>query len=382
MFAFLKKLFPLFIFVLIISILYLFLNRKIYIKSDIELISFAPLSGLNKNISISFYRGIEAYFKYINEKKIISKKIDFKVFDDKGESDIALSLLKKIDKNRPFAFFGVFSPCASKKILEICSSKTHPFFMPYCSLKEFDKFGNYFSITKNIEEELKVLIKYLKENNIKKVSILYENNYCFTQMANKLEMLLKKAHINWIDKASYMANTFLINEAYEKIAKKSSKAVFLLSFYRGASKFLQKAKDDYRFSNTIFLAPSCIGVEALREEIGKTDLNLIVSSPIFPISLNENLKREYEKIMSRYYPKEKLNIDSFKGFLYAKIFTLALENTHSTFSFKDILNSLKSMPYIMYNREFLIQFIGRDNKINKIYLLSLKDNKFIPLQEE
>ena len=226
------------------------------------------------------------------------------------------------------------------------------------------------------------LIEYLKENDIKRVSIFYENNYCFNEIKNKLEILLKKAHINWVDKASYIADTFLINDAYEKLAKKSPKAIFLLSFYRGASKFLQKAEDDYRFLDTIFLAPSCIGIEALRKEVEGMDLNLIVSTPIFPVDLNKNLKIEYENIMSIYYPKEKPNIDSFKGFLYAKIFALALENSSSLLSFKDILNSLKSMPYIMYNREFLVQFVGKDNKINKIYLLYLKDNKFIPLQEE
>ncbi|GEM_PF-6992525 len=382
MFSFLKRLFPLFVLILIISGLYLFLNKKIYIKDDIKLISFAPLSGLNKDISISFYKGVRAYFRYINEKRILSKKIDFTLIDDKGKSDIALSVLKNMDKNEPFAFFGVFSPCISKKILEIYSSKTHPFFMPYCSLKEFDTFKNYFSITKNIEEELEKLIEYLKENDIKRVSIFYENNYCFNEIKNKLEILLKKAHINWVDKASYIADTFLINDAYEKLAKKSPKAIFLLSFYRGASKFLQKAEDDYRFLDTIFLAPSCIGIEALRKEVEGMDLNLIVSTPIFPVDLNKNLKIEYENIMSIYYPKEKPNIDSFKGFLYAKIFALALENSSSLLSFKDILNSLKSMPYIMYNREFLVQFVGKDNKINKIYLLYLKDNKFIPLQEE
>ncbi len=382
MFAFLKRLFPIFVLILIISGLYLFLNKKIYIKDDIKLISFAPLSGLNKNISVSFYKGIKAYFRYVNEKKILSKRIDFTLIDDKGKSDIALSTLKNMDKSKPFAFFGIFSPCTSKKILEIYSSKTHPFFMPYCSLKEFETFKNYFSITKDIEEELKRLIKYLKENNIKRVSVFYENNYCFSEIKNRLEALLKKSHINWIDEVSYVADTFLINDAYEKLAKKSPKAVFLLSFYRGASKFLQKAKNDYRFSNTIFLAPSCIGVEALREEIGNIDVNLIVSTPVFPIGLNKNLKMEYEKVMNKYYPEEKPNIDSFKGFLYAKIFTLALESNPSLFSFKDILNSLKSMPYIMYNREFLVRFVGRDNKINKIYLLYLKDNKFIPLEEE
>ncbi len=379
MFRFLKKLLPFFVFILLLSVLYLFMNKEEYIKDKIRLVQIAPLSGLNKDIAIDFKKGIEAYFKYVNDNGgVKGKKIEFVSLNDRGESDIGLSLVDKIKK--PFAFFGIVSPCVARRVLEIESDENSPLFMPYCSLKSFDNFKGYFSITKSIEDELKVLVNYLKQSDIKKVAIFYERNYCFNEMERKLENILKKSHINWIEKASFLPGTLFVKEAYMKLSSKSPQAVFFLSFYKAAFKFLDMAKEDENFKNTLFLAPSCIGIDALEKRANL--VNLIVSNPVFPPSLNKNILKEYESIFKKYYPNDSFSIDSFKGFLYAKIFVLGAKNSPSPLSFKGILNSLKSMPYMLYNKEFLVRFVDSENKIKKIYLFSLKDNKIVPLQEE
>ncbi|NPA82426.1 MAG: ABC transporter substrate-binding protein [Epsilonproteobacteria bacterium] len=383
MFRILKKLSPFFILVLILSSIYLFFKRDEYLKDSIKLVQFAPLSGIDKDIAKEFNKGIRAYFEEVNRNGgIKGRKIEFISIDDKGRSDIALFKAEELKKDKePFAFFATISPCTSKRILEAESDRSHPLLFPYCSLKSFDKFKNYFTILQNSESELKALVEYLKESEIKRVGIFYEEDYCFREMVERLKTLLKNTHIKIVVISSYPKNTLLVHKAYEEISKKSPKALFILSLYKGALKFLSKAKEDINFANTTFLAPSCIGMDALAKN-APLNIDLITATSIFPLRANQEIFKEYRSLMNKFYPDSELGFDSFKGYLFAKILCMGMEVSPYQLSFNTLLNSLKKIPYIMYNKEFLVKFISNDNKLNKIYLLRLKDKKFIPLQEE
>jgi len=376
-----KKLVPFFT-ILVISVFgYVFYKNSIYLKSDvIKVVQSASLGGLNRKTAKEFNLGIDAYFSYINDKGgIYGRKIKLVSLDDRYEEGIAAVNAKKL-KKEAIAYFGVTDICSSKRILEIGVDENTPFLMPYCPCAFLEKrYKNiYYSFTRFYEDEIEALVKYLSKKEIKKVAIFYENNSCGRDILNSAKNILKKHHIGIDVTTPYERNTLLVDEAYKKISKYEPKALLMFASYRPVAKFLKIAKSGEKYLNTIFMTTSCVGIDALKEELKEYSGNLIVTETVFsPYDKNIPLVDEYQKVLRLYFPNADFGYESLKGFLYAKILVLALKEAGFNLNGQILLKSLKNIPYIKYNKEYLIRAINNDKRLNKIYLLHYKNNNFI-----
>lgn len=386
MFVFLKKLSPLFLMVFISIGVYLYLQEDKYIKGNkIKLLEFADLSGFNRKRSENFNAGMEAYFKYVNEKGgIFDRNISLIKIDSKGEIDYAIEDVEK-SLNEILSFFGVIDFCSSKRILELFAKNTKPLIMPFSPAaflkKEYE--GKYYFITPTIEDEINAFLDYLESQEIRSFSIICEDNLCMRTILKEVENFSKDRRMEIEDVAFYKKNTYLLSKAYEKLSVFYPKAVLTLGSYKEIGNFIKRAVKGEKFAETLFLVPSYVGIDAFLEEIKDIEeVSFIFSQPVFSPFEDKIILKDYRKIMKTYFPEEKLGFDSLKGFLYAKIFILGLENVGERVSGEKILNSLKKIPYIKYNRENLIKAVDTNGMLNKIYLFKYTNKKIFMIDQE
>ncbi len=386
MFIFLKKNFPLFLIVLVGIGVYLYKQKDNYLKSDdIKVVQFADLSGFNAKRTEKFDLGIEAYFKSVNENGGINgRKITFIKVDNKGEKDLFLNKIYEL-KNDIISFFGFVDFCSSKRVLEMLANENKPFLMPFCAadfLKDsYESF--YHNITPSIEDEIDTLLDYLEKEGIRSFSVLYEDDICMRSLVKRVESFAKEKRMEIEEIFSYKKNTYLFSDIYKKLAESSPKAVLILGSFKEVGSFFRRVLRSEDFLETIFLTPSYIGIDAFLEDLKDGEgLNLIFSQPIFSPLSDKRIVKEYKSIFKKYYPKEEVGFDSLKGFLYAKIFSLGIEEIEKELSGKKILNSLKNIPYIKYNRENLIKILNKNGMLNKVYLFEYKDQRIFTINQE
>ncbi len=384
MFVFLKKISPLFLMILIAVGFYLYKQKDNYIKgNEINIVQFADVSGFNAQRTLNFDYGVEAYFRNLNENGGVGgRKVIFRKIDNKGEKDLSLDKIYEI-KDTVASFFGFVDFYTSKVVLETAAGENRPFLMPFCSAdflkREYERF--YYSFTPSIEDEIDALLEYLASRDIKSFCILYEDDICMRNLVKEVKNMAKDKRMDVEESLFYKKNTYLFSDIYKRLSELSPKAVLVLGSYKEISVFLKKISNDIVFSGTFFLIPSYIGIDAFSENFkNDRDINLIFSQPVFsPFEDKFHIVKEYRKVFKKYYPKKEFGFDSLKGYLYAKIFSLAMESARKEISGKKILYFLKNIPYIKYNRENLIEILNENGTLNKVYLFRYKEGKLFEM---
>lgn len=148
--------------------------------------------------------------------------------------------------------------------------------------------------------------------------------------------------------------------------------------------FIKKSKEDENLKDAIFCNISFGDANSMVDEIEKLNINtnnLIFSQvvPSYTDTLNP-IAIEYQTLMNRYYPEQKLGFLSFEAFISAKLLVNAIGNIKGQITREKFIYMLKTT-----NNDFLsgINIAYKNSQLsNNIYLFEYKNKQFIKIQND
>ena len=137
-----------------------------------------------------------------------------------------------------------------------------------------------------------------------------------------------------------------------------------------------------RCENTIFCNISFGDANAMINELDKmkTDSNNLIFSQVVPNYLNTKIPviQEYQALMKKYYPNEKLGFISLEAFLASKVLVNAISRIKGDMTREKLLHTLKTTPPEMLDG--LYMKFENSQLLNNTYLFEYKDLKFKELK--
>ncbi len=371
------------LFVILIFILIYTLNsEKSYNQENILIASSIPQSGALKDWGESVFETTNSYFKYVNDNKLIeNRKIFFKALDDKYEPDLSYENIHKLSNENILAFYGIVGTPTNSRVISIIKESQIPYFAPFSGasfLRDSD-FSNIVNFRASYKQEIQSLVDYVvNKKGLNKIAIFYQNDeYGEEGYISTLEVL-KNKNISFISTGTYKRNTLSINHAFNEIKNSKPEVVIMIGASKASSLFIQKAKDEKIFQDTIFCNISFSDANSIVKELEASNTNTknLIFSQIVPNYDDKSLKivQEYQNIMNNYSNNLEFGFISFEAFLASKILVDAIVKNIDNLSKKNFINSLKD-PSKDILHEIKLEF-KNSQLLNKIYLYEYKNGKF------
>ena len=370
-------------FLLLFVGLYFYLQEEQYTNNTILVGSSLPKTGIIKEWGLSVNTGANAYFNYVNEFNILNnKKIKLISYDDKYEPELTIENINKlIYEDKVFSLFGFVGTPTVKSILPIATDADIPFIAPFTGasfLREIND-QNFINFRSSYAQEIERLLVYLHERKkLNKIAVFYQNDNYGEEGYISLLKSLKKRNLTLSAEGTYKRNTLSISHAYHEIKDVKPQAVIMIGAYKANALFIQKAKQDENFKDTIFCNISFGDADAMIEDLNKETENLIFSQ-VVPSYTDTSIEviKEYQKLMKRYYPNEKLGFISLEAFLAAKTVVSALLRVQGVLTKEKFLTKLKKTPPNIL-KGLTLEY-KNSQLLNKVYLFEYKNNKFIEI---
>ncbi len=351
-----------FVFVIILSF---FGDKSIAENEDIILGQSCALSGPAAALGNEYMNGANAYFKEVNDNGGVNgRKIKLITVDDYYEPDYAVkNTLDLIQNRKVFAMFGEVGTPTSKAVLPIIEKYKVPFLMPFSGAALLRKPYNKYIVNmrSSYEHETKAIIEYLVDlKKYRKIAIFYQNDSYGKAGYKGVKKALRSKKINLISEGRYRRNTLLIEKALINILKTKPDAIVLIGAYKPCATFIKEAKK--RSSKNISFANiSFVGSNALVKELGTKTDNVIISQ-VVPLDKSGFIYRE--------------------GYLGAKLFVKAIQNTKEPLTRKSLLDSFATLSADCLGADLPLniendKFLG----LSKVFITSYRDGKFIQLME-
>jgi len=369
--------------VLLAFAFYYFQETK-YTNKTILVGASLPKTGIIKQWGLSVNAGANAYFKYVNDNKILNdKEIKFITYDDKYEPELTIQNIKKlIYQDEVFALFGFVGTPTVKSILPIATDANIPFIAPFTGasfLREI-KNKNFINFRSSYAQEIERLLVYLHERKgLDKIAVFYQNdNYGEEGYIASLKALQRR-NLQLVAEGTYKRNTLSISHAYREIKDAKPQAVIMIGAYKANALFIQKAKEDENFKDTIFCNISFGDANAMIKELDNNTKNLIFSQ-VVPSYTDTSIEviQQYQTLMKQYYPEEQLGFISLEAFLAAKTVVKSLLRVQGELTKNKFLSKIKKLPPNVLKG--LTLNYENSQLLNKVYLFEYKNNKFIEIQ--
>lgn len=358
---------------LFLIVLYIVFDKEVESK-EINLGLSIPNSGIMKASGKAVYAGADAYFSYVNEYNLLDKKINLIVYDDNYEPELTKENILKLLQKDVFAFFGFVGTPTIKKVLPILKNSDIPFIAPIsgASFLREGELNNFINLRSSYKDEIMRITNYLHgKKSIDNFAIFYQNDDYGEEGFVSLIDVLSKSGLKLVGEGTYKRNTLSIKHALYEISQSKPQAVILMGAYKANALFIQRARKNKKFKDTIFCNISFADANEVVKDLNQETKNVLFSQ-IVP-NFNDNSSHiilEYKRLMRRYSQNEPLSFISLESFLAAKMVVDALQKTEGRLTREKFLKE--------------IRLLNEENKKlrSKVYLFKYENSKFIEVDGE
>lgn len=366
--------------------LYFFLKEKTFNDKIIYIGASLPKSGIMKSWGESVISGANSYFYYTNDNKLLEdKKIKFITYDDKYEPELTKDNFNKlIQNNHIFTLFGFVGTPTTKQILPLLLNKDIPFFATFsgASFLRNENNNNIVNFRSSYDEEVNSILEYLhKKRNINTIAVFYQNDDFGNEGYVSILNSLKSKKLTLVAQGSYKRNTLSINHAFNEIKNAKPQAIIMFGAYKANALFIKKAKEDKNLKNVIFSNISFADANSIIKELKHLKINTknLIFSQVVPFYNNQiEVIKEYQTLMKKYYPREKLSFISLEAFLASKVLVNAISSITGSLTQKKLLKALKNSKKNIL-KGLQIEYKNKQ-LLNNIYLFEYKNNTFKDLK--
>jgi ABC-type branched-subunit amino acid transport system substrate-binding protein len=341
-----------------------------------------PMSG-HVSFFSEYYYGGQAYFDKINEAGgVYGRKVKSLVYDDQYDpAKTIINTQRLIAQDKVFALFNYVGTPTGIKALPLLNEAKVPLVGLGTGASVFrEPVQPYvFNLRASYHQEAEAFVRgVVDELKMAKIAIFYQfDDYGFDGLKGA-EVALAKRGLTPVATASYQRGTLDVEAAAEAIKKSGAEAVFMVSVYAPASKFIKLVRSDGY--NPILGNLSFVGSEALAAELGAAGNGVVVTQVVPPQTEKSILTGvdEYVTMLKKYYPEKNPTFSGLEGYLNAKIVVEGLERSGPNPTREKFISSLESIRKYSLDIASAVNFSHDHHQgMERVYLTYVKDGKFI-----
>ena len=217
--------------ILSIVILTIIFIKKIYVTDlyksidhQKKIIYFGQTLDLDNEISGNYSVGFQLAFQCINRNGGVNGyKLNIILYNDKYEPVLASNNAKiLVDYFNVLALIGTFGTPTTVSILnDTIKSRPIPLIGPFTASTVYrTEFNKYLIImNSSFHSEFKLNFEHMKENNIKNIGIIYQNDIYGSSFYNSFieNIIMKNTNINIISTGTYERNSVDLDKCYQTL---------------------------------------------------------------------------------------------------------------------------------------------------------------------
>ncbi len=309
-------------------------------KKTLAMAMSVSLSGLNREIGISYREGILSAIGEYN-KKNEPYEIKLKALDDGYNAQLAEDNVKKLLKDNPPVILGVTGTAATAQTRAMVLNNKSLFFAPLSGadfLHRVPPEELVYTYRPRYSNELETLINYLAQNehlDPKRVAVFYQEGPFGTSGLIGVNKALKALGVSdpkQLPRASYIANSLDVSAAAATFlaARDKIDTIIAIATYDPLANLVQQL-DDGGF-HPHFVTMSIVGTEALAEllkEFKVKKFNITISQLVPDYRTASPIAREYNAAVNKYSEGGEADSTSFEGYLATRLFLAALNKIES-----------------------------------------------------
>ena len=346
-------------------------------SDQIKLGMSAAFSGSARELGRSMRIGMQAYFNSVNDQGgIHGRKLELYSLDDGYDPPRAKQNLSTLleEENGVFALLGNVGTPTTKAILpEILTTKTLLFgAFTGASLLRNDPPDRYvFNYRASYAEETSALVHYfvkILEMNPNNIAVFYQNDsFGKDGLAGVSNAIAQYGvDIHDLPTATYERNSNRVMDAIALFRPMihSLEGVIVIGAYPASARFTKlMTMNGYqgRIANVSF-----VGAKALAEELRESESSSgegVIVSQVVPIYDGYSTGvLEYQAAMKQYFPSEPTGFVSLEGYVVARLFCLALENSGRYFSTEEVINKLEKLESVDFGIGRPLSFSTSDHQ--------------------
>ena len=246
----------------------------------------AALDGPAQALGKGMREGILAAFDEANrDGGVHGRKLELKSVDDGYEPDKTIDAIKKIlSEDKVFALVGPVGTPTSKAGQPIATDAKVPFIGPFTGAEFLrDPYNRYIvNVRSSYYQETESWIERLtKDLGFSRIAILYQDDAFGLAGLEGVKRAMAKRNMSLVSMGSFKRNTTAVKSALLDIMKAEPQAVVTVGPYKPIAEFIKLARQ--ASMDTVFVAISFVGPDALAQELGDKGDGVIVSQVVpFP----------------------------------------------------------------------------------------------------
>ena len=293
--------------------------------SDSEILfgQSAALTGPSRALGLGMQLGIQAAFKEVNDAGgVHGRQLRLVSRDDRYETDAAFTqTLGLIEDEQVFALIGAVGTPTSRAASPLARASGVPFVAPFtgAQLLRVGELTNVLNMRASYHQETQKMAEVLAAAGKTKVAVLYQNDSYGVDGLTGVEKAVKDHGLELVASWHYRRNTEAVKSAAFRIADKNPEAVIIIGSYRPAARLIEKLREDLG-PETIFMAVSFVGSEALAAELGAAGEGVYVTQVVpLPGGNEVPVLAKYRAALSGIDPDADPGFISLEGYLAGRL---------------------------------------------------------------
>ncbi len=344
----------------------------------------AALTGPSAALGQGMRLGIQAAFKEANDAGgVHGRKLDLTTLNDAYETDFAFSRTRQlIEVEKVFGLIGAVGTPTSRAASPLAHATGVPFVAPFTGanfLRDPD-LDNVLNLRASYYQETEKMVDYLDDEGITRVAVLYQNDsYGRDGLEGVRQALATREDMNLAASWYYQRNTSAVKSAVARLSDANPEAVIMISAHGPAARTIELMRDRLG-TDTIFMAVSFVGSNALASELGDAGTGVYVTQVVpLPDDRSNSVVRDYRSALFAYAPSAEPGFVSLEGYLAGRLAVAGLEACGENVSRACFLNAVHNAETLIdgfdlnYDEDdnqgsdaVFLTVIGADGKLRQV----------------
>jgi ABC-type branched-subunit amino acid transport system substrate-binding protein len=360
-------------------------------EDTVYLGSSLALSGHAGYLGTQTLLGAQAYLKHVNENGgVHGRRIEVTSYDDAYDPPrCLLNTQKLIMEDKVFSLFCYVGTPTTVKIINLVDQAEIPLLGMFTGANALrEPFNRYLiNVRASYYQETAAAVRHFVEDlGIGSFAVFYQYDaYGFDGLTGT-EKALAEYGMEPVARGSYVRGTLDVEEGLQRIRESGAEAVFLISTYDPAAKFIQMAhKQGY---HPVFYGVSFVGARELARRLGPQFDNRLLMTQVVPppeAAISQALlwgAKEYTDLLARYFPEEEPNFVGMEGYVNAKVMVEGLRRAGRDLTREGFIKALESIDNYSLGIANTLNFSATDHQgLERVYFTRLDDRRFVLISD-
>ena len=298
-------------------------------STSIAFAQVAALEGPAAALGQGMRLGMQAAFEEANAAGgVHGRTITLDSMNDNYEPDRSVALVKSVvEGNNHLGLIGAVGTPTASATQPIATEANMPFVGPFtgAGFLRDASLGNVFNVRATYFAETEAWIEYLvDQQGMKSIALLYQDDGFGRVGLAGVTAALERRGMTLVAEGTYTRNTTAVKKALLTIKKAKPDAVVMVGAYKPVAEFIKLSRR-LKFNPT-FVNISCVGSDALAQELGDAGEDVIISQVVpFPWDSSVPAVAQYQAALKAVDPDANPGFVTLEGYLTGRLALAALD---------------------------------------------------------